>query len=171
MALSFFKWLFIPLIAVILTSAKPVSVHPFHVSVTEINHNAVEKSLEISCKIFTDDFERILAKNYNTKTDLINPINKNAMDTLVKKYLLSHLSIKVNGKAVTYSYLGFENENEAVYGYIEVPDITGVSKMEIVNNLMYDQFDDQVNIMHIIVGGKRKSNKLTYPEKNILFTF
>ena len=72
--------------------------HPFHVSVTEIEHNAGDKTMEISCKIFTDDFESILAKNYKTKVDLINPPNKSAMDTLVKKYILSHLSIKANGK-------------------------------------------------------------------------
>src|SRR6476661_2375693 len=34
--------------------------HPFHVSTTEINHNATDKTLEISCRIFTDDFESCL---------------------------------------------------------------------------------------------------------------
>ena len=38
------------------------AVHPFYVSVTEINQNAAEKSLEISCKFFADDFEQTLEK-------------------------------------------------------------------------------------------------------------
>ena len=58
-------------------------VHPFHMSVVEINHNVQDKTLEISCKIFTDDFEKVLAKTYNTKVDLTNPSNKAAMDSLV----------------------------------------------------------------------------------------
>ena len=45
------------------------------------------------------------------------------------------------------------------------------STIEITNNIMYDQFDDQVNIMHVIVGGKRKSNKLSYPDKSVSFSF
>ncbi len=170
MASSLNKWLFILVFSVALTSATPAD-HPFHVSVTEINHNAADKNLEISCKIFTDDFEKILAKNYKTKVDLINPPNKAAMDSLIKKYIVAHLSISINGKPVSLSYLGFENDKEAAYGYFEVNNTTTASKIDIISNLMYDQFDDQVNIMHVIVGGKRKSNKLNYPDKSVSFSF
>src|SRR6267378_1432289 len=52
--------------------------HPFHVSVVEVNHNAADKTFEISCKIFTDDLEKVLAQNYKTRVDLINPPNKAA---------------------------------------------------------------------------------------------
>jgi hypothetical protein len=171
MAASVYKWLVIPVLLLVLTAARPPAPHPFHVSVIEVNHNAADKTLEISCKIFTDDFEKILSKNYKAKTDLINPPNKAAMDSLVKKYLFSHLSMKVNGKPVSFSYVGFENENEAAYGYIEVDNVPSVSKLDIFTNIMYDQFDDQINIMHVIVGGNRKSNKLTYPEKEVSFSF
>ncbi len=83
MASSVYKWLFLPLVS-LLMAGRPVP-HPFHVSVIEVNHNAADKTLEISCKIFTDDFEKILAKNYKTKVDLINPADKAPMDSLVKK--------------------------------------------------------------------------------------
>lgn len=146
-------------------------LHPFHVGVVEIEHNPGDKTLEISCKIFTDDFETTLAKNYNAKVDLINPPNIAAMDTLVKKYILSHLSLKINGKPVSFNYIGFEHENEAVFGYIEVVNIPAVSKLEINNSIMYDKFDDQVNIMHVKVAGERKSTKLNYPEKEAVFNF
>lgn len=145
--------------------------HPFHVSVIEINHNGSDKTLEISCKIFTDDFEKILGKNYKTKVDLINPPNRPAMDSLVKKYLFSHLSIKANGRPVQFSYLGFEHEGEAVYGYIEVPGVPSLSKLDVTSDMMYDQFDDQMNIFHITVNGKRKSSKLNYPDKEVSLSF
>lgn len=171
MVSSVYKWLFIPLLGVVLTSAQPPAVHPFHVSVVEIEHNAGEKSLEISCKIFTDDFETTLAKNYNAKVDLINPPNKAAMDTLVKKYILSHLSVKANGKPLVFNYIGYENESEAAYGYIEVTNIPSVSKLEITNTILFDKFDDQVSIMHVKVNGNRKSTKLNYPDKEAVFNF
>lgn len=145
--------------------------HPFHVSVTEINHNAADKTLEVTCKIFTDDFEGVLAKNYKAKVDLINPPNKAAMDTLVKKYILSHLSVKANGKPVKFSYLGYEHDKEAVFAYLEVENVQAVSAFTINNNLMYDFFDDQVNIMHVFVGGNRKSTKLSYPETEASVNF
>ncbi|NOT52362.1 MAG: hypothetical protein HOP10_13920 [Chitinophagaceae bacterium] len=182
MAASLNKWFFFPAFSLFLMiggkkglqeaklphSKEP---HPFHVSVVEIEHNATDKTLEISCKIFTDDFETILAKNYNTKVDLTNPPNKAAMDTLVKKYIASHLSLKVGGKAVTFNYIGYEVDKEASWGYIEVENISSVSKLDVTNNILYDKFDDQMNIMHVKVGDNRKSTKLNYPDKETSFSF
>ncbi len=179
------KWFFISVIPLLLFNKGPFSdntetksplrkmegLHPFHVSVVEVNHNATDKTLEISCKIFTDDFEKVLEQNYKTKVDLINPPNKSAMDTLVKKYITSHLSLSADGKAVKLSYIGFEREAEAVYSYVQVDNIPSVKKIEITDKLMYDIFTDQINLMHVTVGGNRKSTKLDYPETNASFSF
>lgn len=179
------KWLFITVLPVlcfswpinqignrfVISCQKNNVYHPFHVSVVEINHNAADKTLEISCKIFTDDFEKVLAQNYKTKVDLINPPNKAAMDSLVKKYVLSHFSIMADGKPAPLVYLGFERESEAVYSYIEVDNIVAVRKIDITNSLMHDMFTDQVNLMHVKVGDTRKSTKLDYPATVTKFEF
>jgi len=165
MASSFYKWLLIPILGILLSSAGLPGLHPFHVSVVEINHNAADKTLEISCKIFTDDFEKVLAQNYKTKIDLTNPpaADRKAMDSVVKKYIFSHLAISVDGKPGTLSYLGFEKDAEAVYSYVQVDNVPSVKKVELTNKLMHDMFTDQVNIIHVIVKGERKSTKLDYP--------
>ena len=167
-AASVYKWLFIPLLVIVMTSFRP---HPFHVSVVEIEHNAADKTLEVSCKIFTDDFETTLAKNYKTKVDLTNPVNKAAMDSLVKKYVFSHLSLKANGRGVALGYVGYEVDKEAAYAYVQVDNIATLSRLDIVNTIMHDKFDDQVNIMHVKVNGNRKSYKLDYPEKEASFSW
>jgi len=163
MASSFYKWLFIPCLGVLLSSASTDNTHPFHVSVVEINHNATDKTLEISCKIFTDDFEKVLAQNYKVKVDLTNPPDRKAMDSVVKKYILSHFSVSVDGKPRPLSYLGFEKDAEAVYSFVQVENVPSVKKVEFTNKLMQDMFTDQVNIVHVIVKGERKSTKLDYP--------
>lgn len=174
MAASVFKWLIVPVAGMMFISGKKISavpLHPFHVSVIEINHNAADKDLEISCKIFTDDFEKLLAKNYKTKVDLANPTNKSAMDSLVKKYIFSHLLIKADNKPTTFQYVGFESENDAINCYIEADGISSVKKVDVSTTLMYDMFDDQTIIIHTSVGGNRKSNKLEYPNKESSFSF
>ncbi len=171
MAASVYKWLAILPVMILLTSAKPPEFHPFHVSVVEIEHNGADKSLEISCKIFTDDFETSLAAIYKTKVDLINPPNKAAMDTLVKKYIFSHLSFRVNGKPATMSYVGFENDKEAAYGYVQIDNVSSLTKLDITNTILFDKFDDEVNIMHVKFNGVRKSTKLDYPGKEASFSW
>jgi hypothetical protein len=147
------------------------TVHPFHVSTIEINHNPADRTLEISCRIFTDDFETALNKQFNTKADFSDQRLKQNMDSLVRKYVVNRLQLKADGKAVTMSYLGFEKESEAVYAYLQVDNIAAVKKLEAVNSIMHNIFDDQINIMHVVVGGKRKSIKLYYPATQAAFDF
>lgn len=170
MALLFYKWLTI----FTLFNSKPLPAadyHPFYVSVTEINHNAADKNLEISCKIFTDDFETVLAKNYNTRVDLWHPKNKEQTDKLITDYIRKHLVIKLDGKPINLEYVGFERENEAVWSYLQVTNVGAPKKVEIMNNILYDTYNEEINIMHVSVGGNRKSTKLNYPDVSASFEF
>lgn len=148
-----------------------VVFHPFHVSVTEINHNAAEKTLELSCKIFTDDFEDALTKKFKAKIDLVHPKDRAEMDKYVSAYIHDHLQVKADGKPVTLHYLGYEIENEAAYAYLQADNIAALKKVDIVNTIMYDVFIDQVGINHVIVGGNRKSVKLDYPNSQASVSF
>ena len=176
MVISFNKWILLPVVALFYVmpttkgqNALPVTkfsreiAHPFHVSVTEINHNAADKTLEVSCKIFTDDFESALSKKFQTKVDLINPKDKAAMDKYVNAYIHEHLQLKADGKGVTMNYLGYEVENEAVFAYLQVDNIAAIKKIDVASTIMYDMFTDQIGINHVMVGGNRKSVKLDYP--------
>jgi hypothetical protein len=145
--------------------------HPFHVSVTEIDHNATEKTLEISCKLFTDDFENILEKTFKTKVDLTNPADRPATGKLVTEYVSKNLVVKVDGKPVSLTGIGFEKESEATWCYFQVDNVAAVKKVEMTNTLLYDLFDDQVGIMHVKVDGTRKSTKLSYPAKDAVISF
>lgn len=176
MALSFYKWLLVPFILFqfdipVWVSGHSNNLHPYFVSVTEINKNASEKSLEISCKLFTDDFEKELAKTYNTKVDLVHPADSKVMDKLVNDYLQKHLAIKLDGKPVILNYIGFEQEAEAVYGYFQVNQVNTVKKIEVTNTVLHGLNESQVNIVHVTVNGNRKSTKLDYPKSTAVFQF
>jgi hypothetical protein len=174
MATSFYKWLALPLFSMglwfngdhsLLTrNGGSATVHPIHISTVEINHNATDKSLEITCKIFWDDFESILTKkNNNKRVDLTNEKNLQDNNRLVAAYINSHLSITVDAKPLTLSFVGFEKEDVVVYSYLEVTNVTSLKNISINDNLMHDMFDDQTNIVHVIFNGNRKSTKLDYP--------
>jgi hypothetical protein len=148
-----------------------ILMHPLHVSTTEISFNAKEKSLEISCRIFTDDFEHILAKAYQTKTDLTKKELHAEMDVLIKKYLTTNLKYKVNGKPVVANYLGFEIDHEATNVYLEIDNIPSLQSLSLSNSILYDLFDDQMNILHVEKAGIRKSARTNYPLNSLSITF
>ena len=143
------------------------ALHPLHVSTTEMNFNAKEKSIEVSCRIFTDDFERILANNYKTKTDLYKTEMHKAMDVLIKKYMDAHLIFVVNGKNVKANYIGFEIDHEATNVYLEIENIGSLQNIMLTNSVLYDLFDDQLNILHVENKGIRKSARTNYPSTKL----
>lgn len=150
---------------------KAADHHPIFVSVTEIEHNAKEKLLEISCKIFTDDFEKVLRTAYKTKVDLLNTNIKPAMDKLVNNYLQKHLIISVDGKTCLLKFVGYENIEEATYAYFEIDNITLPKKIAISDDILYEYKKEQFSLLHVTVGGKRQSTKMGNPEKLVVFDF
>jgi hypothetical protein len=146
--------------------------HPFFVSVVEVEHNAKEQQLEISCKIFTDDFEKTLRMhNPGVSIDLINPKDRAAMNRLVTAYIQQHLSIKPDGKAMPMQFLGFEQHEEAIYSYWQINGVAAPQKIAVFDNLLYEYKKEQTNIIHAIVGGQRKTTRLLQSEVNWVAVF
>ncbi len=160
------------LIGLLIPKKQPDNVnHPLHVSTTNVNFNAQEGKLELTCTVFTDDFESAIAKQYKVKTDLSKPDMHAAMDGLVKNYISNHVQIKTNDKALTLNYLGFEVDREAVNVYLESNKILAFKKVSAEISILHNLYDDQINIVHITENGTRKSTKLEYPETKVSQSF
>jgi hypothetical protein len=162
MAVVYYKWLMTGILALL---------HPFFVGVTEIQHNAKDRTLEISVKLFSDDFEKALAKVNNSAVDLNNPKDSVKTNKMVAAYLQQHLILNVDGKSVQMEFIGYEKEREATWCFMQVDNIPSVNKLAIINSLLYDAFEQQINLMHVTVNGERKSTKLAYPDQKAEFVF
>lgn len=163
-----FKWL---LLFSLSTVNPPAGAHPIFVSVTEIEHNAAEKTLEVSCKIFTDDFERTLRQTYSGKVDLLQPADKAAMNKLVSEYVKKHLSLVVDGKPVNLEFLGYEQQEEGIESYYQVKNIPSLKKIDVTDNILYEYKKEQMSIIHVIVNGNRKSYRLNNPDAKASFEY
>jgi hypothetical protein len=167
MALILYKWLLISFFAL----SGQNNYHPIFVSVTEIEHNAKESTLEISCKIFTDDFEKALRKVNKQKIDLMNPALKESMNKVVNDYVQKHMSIKVNGDAVKMQYVGYEEQEEGIICYFQVNNVREVKELYVLNHILFDDQPQQISLLHVTVNGNRKSTKLNNPENTAVFKY
>jgi hypothetical protein len=152
-----------------LTPVKPAAKmpHPIHVSTSNIEYNAKDNKFEVICTVFTDDFEAALAKQYHAKTDLNKTEMHAAMDALIKGYVAANLKLSADNALVKLNYLGFEINRGATDIYLESDKLPQVKKVDVDASLLYNLFDDQINIVHIIVNGVRKSEKVNYPDKRV----
>ncbi|WP_113663568.1 DUF6702 family protein [Pedobacter nanyangensis] len=152
-------------------SKEEVKRHPFHVSNTEVSYNTKNKSLEITCRIFTDDLENVLSKRFKNKIDLYAKSQEKEMNAFVKSYLAANLKFVIDGKSVKYNYVGFENDHEATNVYLEIGNSPSFKTLSVDNGVLYDLFEDQMNILHVDKNGNRKSTKASFPERKMSVSF
>jgi len=171
MAASLFKWFYLILLGLPVGRYGANAPHPLYISVLEINHNAKEKTLEISCKIFTSDLEIVLEKLAHGKVDLSDAASKKATDKWIADYVAQHLQLTVDGRVVSYHFAGSEKEADGTWSYFQAEGVASVKKLGITNSILYDRFSQEINIMHVTVGGEKKSTRLNYPDRQVDLQF
>ncbi|MDX2172841.1 MAG: DUF6702 family protein [Bacteroidota bacterium] len=145
--------------------------HPFYLGVADLKYNSTEKSIQGSIKLFTNDFENALKKDTKQTVDLINAKDKALTKKIITDYLTKYFNLKLNGETKSYTVIGFEREQEAVFTYIEFKNCETPKTIEIENSLLYDSFKEQMNIVHFELSGTKKSVKVNNPDKKITFNF
>ena len=147
------------------------SAHPFYLSVTELAYKADQRELQVSCKIFTDDFEDALKAAFNRRVVLTDDAAKAANQAFINQYLRQHLKLAADGKALSWELLGFEQEQEATWIYLVVKKTLPFRQLQVTNDVLFDLRPGQVNIIHCRLGGERQSYRLTAPQSTCVFNW
>lgn len=147
------------------------SLHPYYMSVTEIEYKPAEKELQIACKIFTDDLEDALKKEFAKKVDIVNPAQKKENEQLLQRYLQKHLKLQLDNKAVALEFFGFEEEGEAIWIYMLAKNTAAFKSAVVFNDVLYSYRNEQLNIIHFKNKGERKSFRLNYPDNQVTFNW
>ena len=137
------------------------TLHPFHVSICEISHNEQARSLEISMKIFIDDFELAIQKDGADDFQLLDVSGDLVDHKKIEDYLKKRFQIKVNNDKLALNFLGFEFDNDAILCYLEKTKVKKVDLIEIDNSIITEVYDDQINLTHFQYKGEMKSVKAT----------
>ncbi len=146
-------------------------IHPYHVGSVEFNYNSKSKTFEISSKFFLDDLENALKEKFGKAVHFNDPKYKTQINEFLKKYAEEYLKVKADSKFLNINYVGFEEDNESVNIYLESESLNTPKKVEVAVSFLYNQFDDQMNIIHLIVDGKRQSDRLNYPDRYLYKNF
>lgn len=146
-------------------------LHPFYVSVTNIEQSKDKKSLEISSRIFFDDLEVALKDELGVKLSLLDKKQELENTELLKKYFAKNFQVIINDEIVPYEFLGFNIESEAAWCFIEVKTPNTIKKVEVANSLLYKSFKEQTHIYHLEINGTKKSTKTNHPNIRTRFEF
>ena len=64
---------------------------------------------------------------------------------------------EINGGRVNGIFLGKEVDIDATWCYVEIVNITALETMTVTNTLLFDAFEDQINLVHVKANDQKKS--------------
>ncbi|MCC6600232.1 MAG: hypothetical protein IT223_06120 [Crocinitomicaceae bacterium] len=137
------------------------ATHKFYVSNTIVEWNTRTNNVEITCKMFTDDFERALMKNTNTPLKLGDEAELPGTNEKVVEYITEHFKLQMDDRPVMLSYIGKETEADLTYIYFEFTPPPSWNVISIENTLLFDLFPEQKNIVDLRTPTWSKSLFLT----------
>jgi len=133
-------------------------LHPFHLSICEIKHDAESETLNITSRLFQDDLEVALNRISGTSEYFIE-VEESKIKKDLQEFFKGNLQVKINGNTSDTRFLGFEIEDNVVWCYLEITEVKSIGEITILYTPLIDTFEDQINLAHIRYQGKVRSLK------------
>jgi len=145
--------------------------HEYYVSVTNIEYVNEQQSLQIISQIFIDDFEKLLQERYDETITLAPDNNKTNIEKYMERYLEDKLKLEINSNPVSFKFIGKAYRDDIAYCYLEVEDVSTLKSITVKNQILFDVFPEQQNILRIKGLGKNKSFLLFPDNDNCMLNF
>lgn len=145
------------------------SIHPYFVSIWEVELNPKTQTVQITCKVFLDDVEKGLKKRFTVeKWDWTKP----TADSLAFVYVKESISIQLQEKQINLKVIGKEVEFDVAYFYLESEKVAlPQSKITIGIPFLVQAIEDQTNLVHLKQGNMKKSFLLNSSEQSYNYEF
>lgn len=145
-----FKKTFQVLIACVLIScasanAASFTLHRYHTSLTRMDYNAKEKTIETSIQLFTHDLVPLLEKRTKKKIDLEKTVD---IDKLILEYLSENFILKDDkGEIKKLKWVGKEVDVDTAWVYLEIPSDKSPDGFSLQNTIFFESFPEQTNLV------------------------
>jgi hypothetical protein len=133
-----------------------------------LRYNESSHAFEVAIKIFIDDLE--LALERNQIKGLLIGTDREAVtaDQHIRDYINQHFTISQDGKKLKGHFIGKEVADDliAIWCYIEYPAASSPETCTITNDVLFEMYDDQRNIMDIRMSSTHKAFTLFEPGRS-----
>ncbi len=143
--------------------------HPIHISVTNMEYVQDKKAFDVYFKIFWDDFETIIQKNYGVYLKLTQPDERKDKEMYFSKYISDHFKIIADGKLLAGNLKNAEIRDKSIWIFYSYPCPPDTKRVEVEDKLMMDMFDDQKNLFMFKFGKIEKAYSLKQGKEKIVF--
>jgi len=135
--------------------------HPLHTSLAELSYDAKTGALQVSLRVFVDDFTRS-ANAYQQAQSAARPVSTAATQSpLIGYSLASFVVTDSRGRKVAFVSCGGKRVGDLMWLCFRGQAVPG-SQLRVLSQVLFDNFKDQINIVQTQLSGRR-SNMLFTP--------
>ena len=145
--------------------------HKYYVSTSLYEFKEDKASLQVTIKIFKDDFINAIKTNNGIDLYMKDDLNSEEIKFKINSYLLSNLSIFLDNKKYELFYLGLKKDTEMITCFLEIENLPDFKKIKLENTILFDLFENQKNIIHLKKGNKKRSFILGKDSPNSVLEF
>lgn len=132
--------------------------HKFHASITQMDYNDKEQSVEVVIRFFIDDFEAAINQHAKRPLKFSTPQSLKAKThtDAVLGYVRERFELKGRtGAPVKFNWVGMELQSDMLYVYFEGKLAGGLAGAQVRNRVLHELYEDQVNIVNFKYDGKQ----------------
>ena len=142
----------------VLFAARTAWSHPLHTTLTEIALDSTDGAMRLTIRAFADDFSAVVARHAGKP----RPADYRVSDADVASYVAAAVSIEdLSGHRAPLIWSGIRRTGDLMWVTVKVPSVRSLRGVKIATTLLFEIFDDQVNIVQATSGGNRQSMLFT----------
>jgi hypothetical protein len=132
--------------------------HPLHTTLTEIALDSTDGAMRLTIRAFADDFSAVVARHAGKP----RPADYRVADADIASYVAATVSVEEStGRKAPLAWGGLRRTGDLMWITMRVPSVRSLRGVKIATTLLFEIFDDQVNIVQATSDGHRRSMLFT----------
>jgi hypothetical protein len=137
---------------------RSASSHPIHTTLTEVALDPTDGTMHFTIRAFADDFSAAVARHAGKP----RPANYVVPDADIASYVTSAVTIADgSGKRVQLAWRGSKRAGAVMWVTFQVPSVHELRGVKVASALLFELYDDQVNIVQTTADGRHHSMLFT----------
>jgi hypothetical protein len=145
------------LVVALVAGARSAWSHPIHTTLTEIALDSTDGSMRFTIRSFADDFSAAVSKHAGKP----RPTDYRVPDSDIVSYVTSAVVVEASGTRAPFAWAGSKRSGDVIWVTFKVPSVHALRGVKIASALLFDLYDDQVNIVQTSAGGRHHSMLFT----------
>jgi len=139
--------------------------HPVHVSIINVDYYSEKNEMDVSFKIFTDDFQLLFIHLYQIKVDFNTKEEYSHAKDKIDQYLNSHFQIINKGEKYELKFVEIKKNEDSIWFKYKIEGIKPQNKITLVNTVLLDLYMDQKNLVLFKSGETEKGYRFDFKNR------